>query len=121
MKLDHLVIYVSQLDASTSFYEIALTALGFTRSREWVWVNDDGVAIDVRQATSDIPYDRYGAGLNHLGFSVDSLGALEAFRESLTSNSLVPPETQLIAGASCIFLPDPDGLRLEVSCVPAEV
>src|SRR4028119_2162853 len=51
MKLDHLVLLVGSLDASLPFYEALLPLIGFTRSRDHVWGNEDGVYLDLKQAT----------------------------------------------------------------------
>ncbi len=118
MKLDHMVIYASDRQKSAAFYDAVLSALGFDKTRDWVWLNKDGFAIDLRKATSDTPYDRYGPGLNHLGFAAPTKEALDEVQANLVASGMSLPDVQNISGAHCLFLPDPDGLRVEITYEP---
>lgn len=116
MKLDHIVIYASDLGRSVGFYDRVLGVLGFQKTRDWVWLNDDGFAVDLRQAKSGAkPYDRYGPGLNHMGFAAPSRAAFDKLGRDLRAEDMSLPDAQEIDGALCLFLPDPDGLRIEIS------
>lgn len=115
-KLDHLVIYASDLANSATFYGAVLSALGFQKTRDWVWLNDDGFAVDLRSAKPEgRPYDRYGPGLNHFGFATPSRDAFDQIQAELRAAGVDLPDVQEIDGALCLFLPDPDGLRVEIS------
>src|SRR3569832_304120 len=69
LKLDHVTLVVSSLADSMPYYDALLPLLGFTKRREQVWTDGAGFYIQFLQAKSGTrPYERYGAGLNHLGF-----------------------------------------------------
>ena len=113
MKLDHMVIMVRSLEASLPWYETLLGLIGFTKSRNYVWANEDGVAIDLQQAkaeTSD--YERYAPGLNHLGFTAS---ALDAVRQGMADAGFEVPEKQHFEGETATFFRDPDGMRVEIT------
>ena len=113
--LDHLVLLASHIESSAQFYDRVLTTLGFRKTRDWAWLNDHGIAIDLQPAQPGAPYRRSGPGLNHLGFAVPSRAALDAICANLSAAGLPLPELQHINGAHCLFLPDPDGLRVEIA------
>ena len=113
--LDHLVIMASDLEASAAHYDNVLVALGFTRTREWVWMSPGGFAIDLKQAEEEGPYKRRGPGLNHIGLAVDTAEAFAAARAALSEAGIGLPPVQHFSDGRAFFLPDPDGLRLELS------
>ena len=116
MKLDHLVILVSDLDASLPWYAAVLGALGFEKTRDHVWLNADGQAIDLKQAEDlSRPYGRFAPGLNHTGFRARDLAALEAVRSEVAAAGFEVPEVQDFGDDRAVFLLDPDGMRIEVS------
>jgi catechol 2,3-dioxygenase-like lactoylglutathione lyase family enzyme len=116
VKLDHLVILVRSLDESLGWYETMLGLLGFTKTRDHVWLNEDGVAIDLKQAKTDTAdYARYAPGLNHLGFTAPDLTALEKVRAGMDEAGFEVPEMQHIGGETATFFRDPDGMRVEVT------
>ena len=121
MQLDHMVILASDLKKSVSFYGAILSVLGFSQTREWVWLNDSGFAIDLRKASSNARYDRYGPGLNHIGFSVESFEELDSIRIRMMGKGIGPADIQSIDSARCLFIPDPDGLRVEIAWEPKDV
>jgi lactoylglutathione lyase len=116
MKLDHLVIMVRSLDASLGWYTTLLGLLGFTKSRDHVWTNEDGVAIDLKQAKADTgDYGRYAPGLNHLGFTAPDDAALNAVRDGMAAAAFDVPELQNFGDERATFFKDPDGMRIEVT------
>jgi catechol 2,3-dioxygenase-like lactoylglutathione lyase family enzyme len=116
MKLDHLVLLVGSLDASLPFYEALLPLIGFTKRRDHVWRNEDGVHLDLKQATEPgHGYRRYGIGLNHLGFTAPSLAAVEEIAEAMRARGFAVPEIQQLGNVSALFMKDSDGMRLEIS------
>ena len=52
MKLDHIVILLSDLEAALPFYETLLPLIGFTKTRDHVFGNEDGVFLDLKQAAN---------------------------------------------------------------------
>ena len=78
MKLDHIVLMLGDLEESLPYYETLLPLIGFAKSRDHVWGNEEGVYLDFKQATEvGEGYRRGGVGLNHLGFTAPSLAAVE--------------------------------------------
>jgi len=117
MKLDHMVIYARDLAASVRFYDALLPLIGFDKGREHVYLNGDGLAIDLRPAPDDAPrYSRWGAGLNHYGFTAASRRDVDRVRKQFAKKGFDVPEVQIFDnGDYALFLPDPDGLRIEVT------
>ncbi|MBC2778013.1 VOC family protein [Parasphingopyxis marina] len=119
-KLDHLVILVSSYDESLPWYGALLPLLGFEKTRDHVWVNGQGIGFDVRLAEEDArPYERFGAGLNHIGLEVETVEALEAVRAAMAEAGFPVPEIQPFGEDRACFFKDPDGLRVEVGWTAA--
>ena len=116
MKLDHLVILVRSLDTSLPWYETLLGLLGFAKTRDHVWINEDGVAIDLQQARQDTAdYARYAPGLNHLGFTAPDQASLLHVREGMAAAAYEVPEIQQFGRQRATFFRDPEGMRVEVT------
>ena len=116
MKLDHVVLLVGSLERSLPYYETLLPLLGFSKSREHVWGNADGVYLDFKEARPGLPgYERYGAGLNHLGFTAPDMASLERVRTTMAAAGFEVPEVQRFGADTALFMKDPDGLRFEVA------
>jgi len=115
MKLDHIVLMVRSLDASLSWYECLLGQLGFTKTRDHVWY-DGEIAFDIKQAgpaTAD--YERYGPGLNHIGFTAPDEQAMDSVRDAMAAAGFEVPEKQRLGSELATFFKDPDGMRIEVT------
>lgn len=116
MKLDHAVILVRSLDSSLPWYAAMLGAIGFAKTRDHVWLSDDGFAIDLKQANPDPPdYQRYAPGLNHLGFTAPDEAALDAVRAAMIAAGFEVPDKQHFGSTIATFFRDPDGMRVEVT------
>ncbi len=116
MKLDYLVIHVRSIEASLPWYETLLGLIGFAESREHVWINADGVAIDLKQARSGTAsYERHAPGLNHLGFTAPDAAALQQVREGMAAAGFAVPEMQAFGQQQATFFRDPEGMRVEVT------
>jgi catechol 2,3-dioxygenase-like lactoylglutathione lyase family enzyme len=117
--LDHIAIRVSSLARSLPYYSALLPLLGFAREGATAWRNRDGLLLHFSEADEGArPYDRFGAGMNHLGFSVPGAASVARVRESMAAAGFAVPEVQAMAGATALFMKDPDGIRFEVSCEP---
>lgn len=115
MKLDHLVVMASDLEASAAHYDKLLPVFGFERTRRWVWYDADaGLAFDLRQAEEGPGYRRRGPGLNHFAFAASSEEELETWAAGLREAGLDVPAVQHFGPARAYFIPDPDGLRVEL-------
>lgn len=116
MKLDHIVILAGDIAASADWYDALLGLIGFTRQRDHVWTNGAGLAVDLRAADADArPYERFGAGLNHLGFTAPDMDALEAVRTGMAEAGFEVPDIQRFEDDRAVFFRDPDGLRVEIA------
>ncbi len=116
MKLDHIVLLVSDLDASLPYYDKLLGLLGFTKSREHVWGNEDGVYFDFKQASEvGEGYRRYGVGLNHHGFTAETRQQVDEIAEAMRTAGFEVPETQLLGSLYALFMKDRDGMRFEIT------
>ncbi|WP_205421035.1 VOC family protein [Sphingomonas mesophila] len=119
LKLDHLTIAVSDRERSRAHYDKLLPLIGFAPTDGGNWADSNGLYIqfvDARPGTS--AYERYGAGLNHFGFAMDSPRAVEDLRERLIAAGIDCQPLQQLGGAVALFLPDPDGLRAEFTFYP---
>lgn len=115
MKLDHIVLMVRSLESSLGWYECLLAKLGFEKTRNNVWY-DGEIAIDVKEADpASRDYERYGPGLNHLGFMAPDEAALDSVRDAMARAGFAVPEKQRLGSDIATFFKDPDGLRIEVT------
>lgn len=92
--------------------------LGFEKTRDHVWVSPDGFGIDLQQATHECAYERYGPGVNHYSVRTESRGELDSVSKALRDAGMDVPAIQTFGEAGSLFLPDPDGLRLEIAYEP---
>lgn len=116
MKLDHLVILVSDLRASLPFYEKLLSLIGFTKEREHVFGNADGVYLDLKQARKPgHAYQRYAPGLNHMGFTAPTREEVLEVQKLMRQAGFEVAEIQEFGSETALFLKDPDGMRIEVT------
>lgn len=119
MKVDHATLLVSSLEASMAYYEALLPLLGFTKQRDHVWSDGDGFFFQFMAAKPGLPgYERYGPGLNHLGFSAPDAEAVHRVREAMATAGFPVPEVQNLGGATALFMKDPDGIRFEITHYP---
>ena len=122
MKIDHITLMVSSLDRSMPYYEHLLPLVGFSKKRNLVWTDGDGFFFQfllAKPGTS--PYERYGAGMNHLGFGAASPEQVHAIRTSMQEAGFEVPEVQNLDGAVALFMKDPDGVRFEITYYPPGV
>ena len=116
MKLDHIVLLVSDLSRSIAYYETLLPMLGFRKTAENVFGNADEVYLDIRQAENVAhAYERYAPGLNHVGFTASSRDAITKIQNKMESAGYDVPEIQIFGEDIAIFLKDPDGMRIELA------
>lgn len=114
--VDHAAILVSSLKRSMPYYRALLPLLGFEETPGGLWSNGTGFSLKFAEAEPGRrPYDRHGAGLNHLGFAAADRGALLAVANGMAAAGFDVPEIQPFGEAAALFMKDPDGLRFEVS------
>ena len=99
-----------------AFYGLLLPRLGFVQKKPHIWANAEGLHIQFGPAGEDTPgYERYGPGLNHFGFSAPSVAMVEELAAVMEAAGHVARLQRFAGGTTALFLPDPDGLRVEVS------
>lgn len=119
---DHLVLMVSSLDRSAPYYEALLPLLGFAPLKTRYWRSPHGFIIQLHEAKPGTRgYERYGPGMNHLGFSVPSADDVAAVRAAMAERGFDVPEIQNLDGVTALFMKDPDGVRFEISFFPPEI
>jgi len=122
MKIDHVSLMVSSLANSMPYYDYLLPLLGFRKLRSHVWQDNEGFVLQFREATvGTSPYERLGAGMNHLGFSAPSAQAVHEVRQAMMAGNFTVPEIQIINTSTALFMKDPDGIRFEVTYYPPGV
>jgi lactoylglutathione lyase len=122
MKIDHVTLMVSSLERSMPYYEHLLPLVGFSKKSNHVWTDDDGFFFQFLQAKSGTtPYERYGPGMNHLGFGASTPEQVHAIRGAMQEAGFEVPDVQNLDGAIALFMKDPDGVRFEITYYPPGV
>jgi glyoxylase I family protein len=109
--IDHVVIWVSDLERSKRFY---LDLLGMTvaQESEWqsfLWCGENQVALfDARQRDVAVTH---GSELNHMALRMDP-ASYEETKERLESEGI--KVTGRTGDPNCIYFEDPDGHRLQL-------
>lgn len=118
--LNHIEIYVSDLEASRRFYKHFLGRLGYQLYQDWEQgfslkqQNQYLVFVQAPQHFLHMGYHRTRIGLNHLAFEVEE--DLEALRQDLLALGvpLLYEERFLEAeDPKALYCLDPDGIKLE--------
>lgn len=87
-----------------------------------MWTDGAGFYIQFLQAKSGThPYERYGVGLNHLGFDAPDLASVARIRDAMREAGFSAPELKERGGATALFMMDRDGLRIEITFYPPGV
>jgi catechol 2,3-dioxygenase-like lactoylglutathione lyase family enzyme len=116
LKIDHITLLVSSLEASMPYYEALLPLLGFAKKRDHIWTDGEGFFFQFLEARPDLPcYERYGAGMNHLGFAAPSVEIVQSVKQAMSEAGFATPEVQSIGPMTALFMKDPDGIRFEVT------
>jgi catechol 2,3-dioxygenase-like lactoylglutathione lyase family enzyme len=114
--VDHAAILVGSLERSMPYYRALLPLLGFSETPEGLWRNGGGFSLKFGEADPGArPYDRNGAGLNHLGFAAADREAVLAVASGMRAAGFEVPDIQPFGEAAALFMKDPDGLRFELS------
>lgn len=114
--MDHLVILVRHLEVSMPYYDALLPLLGLAKVRDHVWRDGSGCVIQFLAAREDTrDYERYGPGLNHVGFGAPDVATVERVRATMAAAGFAVPEIQHLGGATALFMKDPDGIRFELT------
>lgn len=120
--LDHLTILSRSPEAAVAFYGFLLPRLGFVQKKPHIWANPGGLHIQfgkAKEGTGD--YGRYAPGLNHFGFAAPNAEAVRTLAEELAEAGIQARLQTFDPGITALFVPDPDGLRVEISYYPPGV
>lgn len=119
MRIDHITLLVSSFASSDPYYETLLPLLGFAKKRDHVWTDGQGFFFQFLESRPGLPgYERYGPGMNHLGFSAPDADTVHSVKRTMTEAGFVTPEIQSIGPITALFMKDPDGMRFEISFTP---
>lgn len=122
LKIDHLTVVWRDRSVSEPYYGALLPLLGFRKTESGNWTDDEGMWFQFRDARPDTTdYERYGPGVNHVGFTAPSPEAVEHVQAVMRAAGFEAPEIQTFGEAKALFMKDPDGLRFEVSWYPPGV
>ena len=119
LKVDHVTVLVKSVEKSMPYYSKLLELIGFKKLRDYVWTDGEGFFLQFNQAkdgTSE--YERYGAGMNHIGFSAPSHDFVLDVRAKMKDAGFPVPEIQSFDGVKALFMKDPDGIRFEITYYP---
>ncbi len=119
MKIDHITLLVSSLADSMPYYDKLLPLLGFAKKRDHIWTDSQGFFFQFLESHPGLPgYERYGAGMNHLGFAAPDAETVQSVRQAMSDAGFATPEIQNIGPMTALFMKDPDGIRFEVTHTP---
>ena len=119
LKIDHISLLVSSIDESMPYYDKLLNLIGFKKIRNFVWTDSDEFLIQFNQAEEGTShYERYAAGMNHIGFSAPSPEFVIDIQKQMEEAGFLVPKTQHRDGAVALFMKDPDGIRFEITYYP---
>ena len=122
LKIDHVTLALSSLEKSIPYYDKLLSLLEFEKTHAHVWTDGKGFFfqfIEAKKGTS--AYERYGAGMNHIGFSAPSEEFVINLRDAMELAGFEVPSIQNFKGVTALFMKDPDGIRFEVTYYPPGV
>ncbi|HEV8560619.1 MAG TPA: VOC family protein [Actinophytocola sp.] len=118
-RLNHAVLYVSNVDRSVDFYRDVLgfrvihrySAVAFLRAAD----SDNDHDLGLFEVGADVPAPTHPAiGLYHLAWSVQTLAELGEFHRKLTEvGALVGSADHAVSKS--LYAKDPDGLEFEIS------
>ena len=122
LRVDHVTILVKSLKESMPYYTKLLELIDFTKLRDFVWTDNEGFFLQFNQARKDSrEYERYGAGMNHIGFSAPSPEFVIDVQTKMKKSGFAVPEIQDFNGVKALFMKDPDGIRFEITYYPPGV
>lgn len=123
--LDHIEIYVRDLEKTRQYYDLLFSLLGWELYQEWQYgfsYKIDAYYIVFVQAEDNHLsnlYHRKNIGLNHLAFQVGSDDKVDTIREQLLRNKAIELYADAYpyasgAGYYAVFVEDPDRIKIEI-------
>lgn len=120
--LHHVELCTADLEASIDFWGWLLDELGYELNNEWKngrsWVMGPTYIVLKRATTTEHPFDRQAAGLNHLAFHATSRKHIDeltaSVRERDDSTVLFDEQHPYAGGYYALYCEDPEGIKVEV-------
>lgn len=122
--IDHIEIYVSNLNNTKKFYNKLFNILGYETYQEWNsgisyrYLNTYIVFVQTEPKYLSHKYHRKHTGLNHLAFSVDSTEKVDFIRNiflDTNTNELYENKYPNAGYPSyALFFEDPDRIKIEI-------
>lgn len=131
-KISHVDLVVSSIERSLPFYVELLDPLGWSKSAELLGEHGQTIhyiaapgpgmaAIGLREAIAsghDVPYERRAVGIDHLCLDVPSREVVDERADWSRARGIEliggPREYDYTPGYYAVFIPDPDGIKLEL-------
>ena len=130
--IHHIDLAVTDLERSLAFYKAVLGPLGlreearyptYRGTEEVVYLGWAEQQLGLRRADGG-EHRYYDVGIEHIAFYVDTPEEVDgAYQRCLDIGARVhfpPEEDKDLPGYYEMFVFDPDGIRVEVACAPAE-
>lgn len=130
--IHHVDFAVGDVDRSVAFYMAILGPVGlreegryqsYRGTEEIVYLQFGGQLIGFRPADSG-EYRYHAVGIEHVAFYVDTRDEVDAaYRRCLDIGATIhfpPQEDRDLDGYYEMFVFDPDGMRVEIACGPAD-
>lgn len=120
--VSHLDLSVSDVESSAAWYEQVFGLLRLHRAEYAdrtmiVLLHEDSgliIGLNQHQGCPDEPFDERSAGLDHVGFSVESRDELDTWRARLLELGVEhSPVADVEVGSALVFR-DPDNIQLEM-------
>lgn len=122
LKIDHVTLLARSLPDSMAYYGALLPLIGFARVKDHIWTDGEGFYFQFMAAKGETrDYERYGPGMNHLGFAAPDVATVERVRAGMAAAGFAVPDIQQLGPVTALFMKDPDGVRFEISHTPAGV
>ena len=123
--MDHIEIYVSDLENSFKFYSWLLPKFGFKVFQEWdegfSYRKNDFYIVFIQTKGQYLPstYHRCHVGLNHLAFHCDKIETIDHIHQYCLDNHLTLLYEEYYPYAAgkkfyAVFFEDPDRIKIEV-------
>lgn len=114
--LDHIVIYAADTVQSGRFYDRLLDMLGFEKRRDHVFARA-GLFFDIRAMLHESPPQERGRrGVDHIGFKATTRDEVDRIDSRMREAGFPGRLIEFDTGDYALFLPDPDGVRIEITC-----
>lgn len=120
--IHHVELCASEFEAAIDFWGWLLGELGYELNDEWKdgrsWIKGPSYIVLKRATTTERPFDRQAAGLNHLAFHASSREHIDELttgvRKRADSTVLYDEQHPYAGGYYALYCEDPEGIKVEV-------